>query len=544
MPRQYDTSRPAGNGGSEQPITPSVAAGIREGIRAASLDDLDALYAYLKGLPRINPLAAWNISAASVLNALPYTPATDGQSVIRLLDLLDRPSYIMDQSASTKRPLYSSGYLAFDGSNDNMIGPLYHVQETLPLLSATTLPDLPTTTPSAKGFSDTGLCKDPNGSWWIGHSGRNQVGDTYNPSIANVSADGSTLLVNFPMKPQLPALEAVQGVAYDLDVGTLYITSNVAAEIYEVNKTTGVIIRTITVAAIINGICYDRGRGCLWGMQGNGYVRQLNKTTGATIAVFEGNPNSDSSDHVFYDEVSKLLYHTWGASGANGHISALDTVSGGWLVDYITLDTAIALEGLWIDASGLTVCSNEYYHAGGANTNKLKRYDWRGFTNYAESVVAGITICFRGKITSTPVRTCCLIGVGNPGVSDCAAIYMSSGSTTTLRCQVSGIAGATQVVNTSTTAAALTTDSVITLVCDFAAKTARFYQNGAAIGSSISLSAMTGNSIHACGLIIGGNRMDLTERACPLSLKGYSVFGSALNDVDRLRAEALLTAIP
>jgi hypothetical protein len=207
-----------------------------------------------------------------------------------------------------------------------------------------------------KGFTCTGLAKDPDLNWWIGNDGRNQDGDSsYLTSIVKISADGTTKLAEWPI-PQL----GVQGVAYDTSNDTLWYCGNADQFIFHLNKNTGASLGSIPfVGAQPNGLAYDSFRDKLWCLFGQS-ISRVNKATGAI--EFSYDLQGIGGDHISYDSARDYLWISAGANATPGLLLAYD-IKKDRIVWQGTLTSTEAVEGVYIAGSLITVVTDGWFHA-------------------------------------------------------------------------------------------------------------------------------------------------------------------------------------
>lgn len=405
----------------------------------------------------------------------------------------------LTQEDSTKQPTFAAGSVN-NGTVTLLKG--RPQQANASYLSMLTLPDgAPGATPGA-GFTNTGLVKMPDGTWWVGYHGVADISDvTFDSGIIHLSADFSAIL-HIVLSADLGAspVASVQGVTYDPIENTVCFAHAGDSKIYRIDATTRALVGTTTKA--VNGIAYDATNDQFATLTDTGLVIWINKSTGATIKSLalnaDGGPNYD---HLFW--TASYLYFSYGLSAyGDGRIGRINLAT--YAVEYEwLLQEANAIEGFHLENGIVTVCNDGGFHGGGQNT--IMR-----FSVAPPALVAPAARFYIGliaKLNAAPGGSAAtILSYGDPNsdtiLGNGIGIYVPAGSSTALRVFAAKALGSGNRAS-GDFAVTSTSDFLVVVDVNFAAGTAQPYVNGVAVGSTLSLAAIAGGALNANREAIG-----------------------------------------
>jgi hypothetical protein len=249
----------------------------------------------------------------------------------------------------------------------------------LPLATARVLPDGASGAVPGKGWTCTGLARDPvDGSWWAGNDGRGDApSDPHASSILHLSPDFSTILGEVTTRALSLPDASIQGVGYDNASNSIwFVLKGDPVRLINVAKD-GALRRSLSVSGRINGLAYDTRRHLLITVDDeSGEVRWRDPTTGALNVQPRLRIRGRSSpDHLFYDGARDALLVTGGANGRAGWLETwrLDTAEPS-LVRRERLANADAIEGIARFDGRYYLANDGFFHRGAPSLNRILTY--------------------------------------------------------------------------------------------------------------------------------------------------------------------------
>lgn len=231
---------------------------------------------------------------------------------------------------------------------------------------------------AGKGFTCTGLARDPSdGTWWIGNDGRARGGSTPNGSLVHVSADFSTVIAEYPAANfGLGSGHSCQGVAIVGErVGALFKkpgTSTNVDTFVLVEKTGAMVTKAVSASttADYNGLGYDPSRGQLISTTATGISwRNVSDFVAASPTKAYSITGVDQVHYVASDDA---VITTGGANGSDG-LAIKYRASDFTEISRATVPGATAIEGLVQFDDKWAVASDEWFH-NGTGTNCIRVY--------------------------------------------------------------------------------------------------------------------------------------------------------------------------
>lgn len=402
----------------------------------------------------------------------------------------------MLQATGTKQPdLNASGYVKFDGSDDFMQQPAWAAQSAT-FIRGTTLPDASGSL-ATKGFTCTGIARAPDGTWWLGNDGREDVADlTYAPSLVHLSADFATKLGEILLMPLFPSILTVQGVAYDTSDDTLWFCSTDESKVRHVSLA-GADISSISPGYKPNGLAYDPvldavivGR-----FAGEASERRIEWLDADDGALVKGVTLTDQPDHLWFDPSDGPQGTLWFSYGSNNAAGSIGIFNVGPAVDNTSerysLPEADCIEGIFKLGSTLYVLNDGYTHAGSPALNRVLEFRLPD-PAYQETLGSKFLLFAVARLPSSLGATArAIVVVGDPtgaGSAGGVGLYFTASSTAQLTFIACTSTDTAANQNTATIAVTTTTKFLIMAVVDFIANTAVFYINGAQVGSAADMS--------------------------------------------------------
>jgi Ca2+-binding RTX toxin-like protein len=229
------------------------------------------------------------------------------------------------------------------------------------------------------GFTNTGLARAPDGTWWLANHGQaNSTDSSYTPSLVHLSADLSTKLGEIPLGD---GARSLQGLAYNTKTNQLLVASLSEHTVRVVNLN-GTTAATLAVGDQIspNALAYDpTSDAVIVGHSPN----SLNPTVVdwrslSTGAVLKSLTLAANPDHGFLDPnqgVQGTFYYTYGDSGRPGKVVVVDVASGIELGRY-ELPQADAIEGIYVSGGTMWVNNDAYYHNGADPVNAVLKFSF------------------------------------------------------------------------------------------------------------------------------------------------------------------------
>jgi hypothetical protein len=250
---------------------------------------------------------------------------------------------------------------------------------TLSLNTATTLPDGASGSDAGKGWTNTGLARASDGTWWVGNHGfATSPEGTLAPSVVHLSSDFTTILGEVEAVADLGlAAASIQGVTV-LPSGNIAFIQLGSPSKYVVITPAGALVGSaINLDNNDNGLAYDTLRDQVITFNtSSGVVTWRDKTTLAATSRSFTVIGTTLFDQLFYDAASDRLLATYGNSGTPGFVAVYEPVAGGVarLVGTYTLTGADAIEGIVQHNGVWYVCNDSYFHGGSPALNRILQY--------------------------------------------------------------------------------------------------------------------------------------------------------------------------
>lgn len=254
---------------------------------------------------------------------------------------------------------------------------------TLPAYTArVSLPDAVPAIVAGKGFTNTGLVRDPrDGTWWTCAFGRNVQGDsssTFQPYIVHLDGDRATALGAIDLVALGVPAAGVQGLAFDTSDNTLWVAvPGSGIHHLSIGATPALIGSPITGLTGLNGLAYDPVRDkLLWATSNSlGYVNKDGTTTGIPSL----RASVPYADQLAYAADLDAFLVTGGPNGSAGVLSRAGFGQSYGALRFQRLDLltgSTAIEGLVRHGGVLTVANDFWYHGStGALPNSTVLYD-------------------------------------------------------------------------------------------------------------------------------------------------------------------------
>jgi hypothetical protein len=295
---------------------------------------------------------------------------------------------INDTDAPTNYMSYSEDPVRFNyltGGTGLAIPHVFSAGASVAVGTKQAVPDIPGGE-ATKGFTCTGLCKDPDSSdIWVGNFGnsRGGAGGSQTPiSAVRLSSNGATLISQVTLTQ---ASGGLQGLAFITGpLKCLAYVDGSSSRICFVN-TNGTIPRDPLVLPFVpNALTWDDGRqalvvgdaasGDVWWMTIDGTLLFAADFTGWGGPV----------DHVCIDTSRGTNGYLWASTGANGSPGTLIAwdIAKDMLVQRFALADAQAPEGIIVNGSNLTIAVDGYYHSTGSPPNTVGPYNVNEIQTY------------------------------------------------------------------------------------------------------------------------------------------------------------------
>lgn len=355
----------------------------------------------------------------------PSSLTLDG-SLVSQIDDQSSKGFNFSQSSSGRQPTYASSTaeMQFDGSNDSLEG---FVLDSPTITTAQTLPDVTGST-AGKGFTNTGLAYDAGAdTFWCGNDGRGEPSDTtHDPSIVNLSKDGSTVISQIDVSSIYASATSVQGVAIDTSDDSLWFALPTEGRVYNVDKDgSNASFLSITSA---NGVAYHSDNDTLITLTTGGQLRERNKSTGTTINTWT--LSGSNWDQVSYDSARGGVWMTKGANGSDGEVYFLEFSSGN-ISDAMTFQGADSIEGIVVIGSTVYLNNDAYFHTGSPALNRLLTYEGTNIDHVYQTAKARSEIDFTMtfEVAGTLTPTDAIFTCGDPLTGEGWAVYVVNNTT-------------------------------------------------------------------------------------------------------------------
>jgi hypothetical protein len=255
------------------------------------------------------------------------------------------------------------------------VAPLASTTNTFALASATRMPDGASGSIVSKGFTNTGLARDPvDGTWWMGNHGKGTGADpAFLSSVVHLSADFSTIIAEYTAASLGLQAASIQGVAYDTSDNTIwFVVKGTPNQVIHMSKAGSVLATLPSGVSSLNGLAYDIARNQLIGIDTSN-VKWYNKSDFSVVParafLVEG------GDQVSYDSATDTVLVTFGINGQDGTVQywpVQDNNYGGlWKSRTDTLTGADAIEGVALYNNTLYIANDGYYHNGNLHLNEI-----------------------------------------------------------------------------------------------------------------------------------------------------------------------------
>lgn len=446
--------------------------------------------------------------------------------------------FTFSETTTAKYPVYDdvNFELEFDGgimSLQNTKGSGFAT-----FVSGTTLPDGGLGAVAGKGFTCTGLAYDAaTDTFWVGNDGRGAPADTSNePSVINLSKDGTTIISQIDMEALTGDDDSVQGVTVDTSDNTLWVVQGEdAGTISNVSKA-GALISQFTFTNLDpNGIAYDSLEDELIVLKANGFLYRVSKA-GTTLQSYGDLGSGSTWDQLQFDPVKNGVWITEGSNGSDGRVwfySFANEV----LSESRTVPNADAIEGIVILGDDMYIMNDAYFHSGSPALNRLLVYtvDTREVlaSAYKFSELDATFVMTHGGTTSS---TDCFYSNGDPLSSEQGwALYFPSSTTNQVRLIARDVEGNQDIITLDVDD--LITPSIINVRADFIGGDIEVYQNGVLKDTATTTNVTS---------YVGARRMQLADspddRNAHVSFKSVIIRNRLASQTDRENMEAYLTA--
>jgi hypothetical protein len=413
------------------------------------------------------------------------------------------------QGTDAVRPTFSTDKLVFNNTSSTFMAMqgARAFSATLAQSSALTLPDGAAGSQAGKGFTCTGVTRDPrDNTIWGGNYGKpseaTAPGTTFAASIVQLSPDGTTFLREITFASlgitQNTSAGGPQGVQWDPTDNTIWVAVPELDKIYHIDPAgSGTLLGSLNFTGA-NGLAIDLGTNELivcpagsnpnasWISKSTGAVSKARGLTGGTI------------DHLAYDNVRAWLWYTAGNNGVDGTVSALD-VGQSYVRATYTLTGANAIEGMLLNGDELIIFNDGKYHGQVQDLNQILRYLLNPAPPAITALGSRILLFGIARIPAALTGTHCLMSLGEPlsTAKPGIGLFFPANSSTTLRLFTD---------NVSADFAVTTTNRFMYVIdVDLVAKTAACWINGVSLGAPAALSAVARTSLPALPLVVGAN---------------------------------------
>jgi len=441
------------------------------------------------GVPAIPYPASYGTDAIAVFD--PASGVVLDSGISSWLAQTKQPEFSAFQAASARRPDLTANRAVFTLANaDYLQTPSTEMQP----VSKATLPDGAVSSVAGKGWTNTGLAKLADGTFWNGNAGSTDAvelslvrhSNAFPPTILD-EITYTELGLTFPS-----GQASVQGVCLDPDGSTLWFADPLkgGGRVYHIDPAGPSILATLNIANA-SGLAYDTVQNQLIVAPSGdnptaAWYSRAGVATGQTRAITE-----IEVDHLFF--TPGFLWISAGANGEAGRIIKIDLVTGTEVEAY-RCTGAQAVEGFVIDGDDVYINSDGYRHASGSLLNefiKVKKATVPAYGALGSKFVIAATI----KLTSSPASATTILAIGDETTG--VRLSTVASSTTGIRLFV----GATFATWTGLTA--LTTEARYVFVVDPAANTATLYRNGVLVSTVAFNSAPVVTNVAAAPMTLG-----------------------------------------
>lgn len=218
-------------------------------------------------------------------------------------------------------------------------------------------------------WSATGLTRDSEGNWIVGHDGRTGLSDfSYDPYLVIYNQDFTQIVeeIDLSAAPYSITNNTVQGVDYDAANDAIWIADRDNSRLMRIPRdqsTPAVQVEITGLAGVVNGVAFDPVENVLYySITGDNLIRVIAPTaSGAPTTIRTINVASGINQIHF---ANGLLYVNI-LSGVNpSDVQVFDPVDCHLLGAYQALLHANSLEGIYIDDDGSLVgIHNGGYHS-------------------------------------------------------------------------------------------------------------------------------------------------------------------------------------
>ncbi len=314
-------------------------------------------------------------------------------------------------ATGTEQPIKSASGVQFDGVDDRLISGM----PTVAFTKATKVPEIPIGGTPGEGFSNNGLCRAPDGTFWMTSGGKPKAGGLRNTALVHLAADGVTILhfINlrdlfFAKYGMYPLMDvAAKGCAIDLrddplNPGHYTIWTVMEGSLMHVGglfTTPYIADDTILMQQLADSIAYmpEFNRLLVYYQTGS-TLRQFNPDTGAqTLSVTVG--GLTYPDQVGYDPNTGAAQIWCGDNSGACTVQNVNPFTGipiGTAITLPTMDGAIE-QGVIVDNKMWVNC-NGNYHDAPTPINRLIEFNYgnklaspviEGCAVFKEATVAG-----------------------------------------------------------------------------------------------------------------------------------------------------------
>lgn len=340
-----------------------------------------------------------------------------------------RDSVPQTLTEATNQPTKGATGVVFNGTTHKLTRTTAQVK----YIGATLLPDGAAGATASKGFTCTGLCRLPDGTWFVGNHGKALPANaTFTPSLVHLSSDFTTLLADIPLAALYSGIGSVQGVTYDSSDGTLWFADLANKKIRHIT-TAGVPITgdEITLTYTPNGCCYVDDRDSLWiNTEENDPLPDVVELWSCATGTRTSTQNLGITNHdqLTYNAATKTVLLSAGANGTAGSIRIFDasTTTLRQITTFTLSSDADAIEGIHWQGNKLFIVNDGYFHTGSPALNRALEYT---VTPLAATI---FDFWFCGIVAAT-TGTDCIFALGDPLTAATRGIGLYPASTTELR---------------------------------------------------------------------------------------------------------------
>lgn len=358
------------------------------------------------------------------------------------------------------------------------------------LVSQTSLPTPANAPVASGGFTCTGLTRDSFGLWILANHGQNDANKPNAPfasSIVVLTPDRSRIVQEITLAPIYPGIQSVQGIAWDSSDDTIWFVDVAGKMVRHITRAGVKLNDQISLAALTlpNGCAYVPSQDAIW-VSNSGFqtVYLFSCANGAQLAT---SLIQASADQLWWDDVNRYLYASYGANGSNDNVEVRDVLNKTQVAIYSGLIGTQSIEGIWIDAARTRMVVN---NDGGFHTEAKPplcmvceyKVTAPPPAKYSDVLTLGLAI----RQTATPGSSQAIVASGDPNDAGVYGwgLYLSGANALRLIVRMADDAAAAQVDWTVPGLNGATTTRLAIQV-DRVAGTATMVANGQAIAGVV-----------------------------------------------------------